>query len=81
MRVELRGIGECVVNPKRKIPKQDEYVIKALCLLMLSLMGRTDSEKEKFDKLLNLLEQTTDQANDIFCSEKEVNSSDPLEQF
>ena len=78
IKVRDRNVGECNIKTYTDIGKDEEYLIKSLCMLQL-LCINSKSEPEKFDQFINILKEATQKAENLY-SDKESNF-DATDQF
>jgi len=74
------NIGECSIKVYKDIGKDEEYLIKSLCMLQL-LCINSKEDPEKFDTLINILKEAAQKAEELYCNEPKEIRFNSTEQF
>lgn len=81
MQIKIRDsktYNECIINPVRNIGQREQLLIKSLCYLQMMCMN-SEVDKDKFDTFCSIIENATEEVEQLFCEEKRI--EDGTEQF
>jgi hypothetical protein len=78
-KVTNKEIGEITINAYKKINKAEEYAVKSLAMLQIVCMNPED--KDKFTQFLEIIDEATTKANELYGKDDISCKSDPAEFF
>ena len=79
IRVNDSTLAECVVTPVESLNKSQEFMIKALCMLILMVVNNKGS-KNKYSSFLSVIRTAVNEAERIYC-ENDDNQPNPFDTF
>jgi hypothetical protein len=80
IKVRDKDLGECNIKTYNNIGKDEEYLIKSLCILQLMCINSKE-DPEKFDTFIGILKEATQKAEDLYNDNIKESSFDAVEQF
>jgi hypothetical protein len=80
IKVRDQNVGECNIKTYSTIGKDEEYLIKSLCMLQL-LCINSKEDPEKFDRFIGILKEATQKAEDLYSEDIKESKFDATDQF
>lgn len=80
IRVRDKDLGECNVKTYIDIGKDEEYLIKSLCILQMMCINSKE-DPEKFNQFVGLIKELTTKADKLYNSSDDEVECNATEQF